>query len=164
LALARCYLAGACREDGSVWALGGGSSLWQHAATYRSTELLLPYDDGRSDGDGGAAAAGNGAADDDGDGDGDGAWETDDDDDDDDDKDDGDTATATRGSVSGAAFPCARAWRAGPEMTAARCGHGAAVAHERGGALFAVGGYGGGLSYHTSAEVGARLTLGRKRF
>jgi tetrahydromethanopterin S-methyltransferase subunit D len=38
-------------------------------------------------------------------------------------------------------------------MTVARCGHGAAVAHEGGGALYAVGGYGGGLTYHASAEV-----------
>lgn len=169
LAVARCYLAGACREDGSVWALGGGSSLWQHAATYKSTEVLLPHDhdgsDGRSDGSpNGESSSGEGAAaaDDDDDGDGE-AWETDDDDSDDNsDYDVGSTASATGGGHGGSSsggLACARAWRPGPDMTVARCGHGAAVAHAHGGALYAVGGYGGGLNYHASTEVGATWSI-----
>ena len=155
----RCYLAGACREDGSIWALGGGSSLWQHAATYKSTEFLLPYDDDDGSNNTATGSSSNAPIE----GDGNEMWETDDDDDDDDDdSDDGSNLHGGRGSGGGMRPPspsppppptCAQQWRPGPDMLVARCGHGAAVAHERGGALYAVGGYGGGLTYHSSAEV-----------
>ena len=37
---ARCFLGAAAQADGTVWALGGGSSLWQGAECFRSTEFL----------------------------------------------------------------------------------------------------------------------------
>ena len=69
--VARCYVAGAADAAGIVWLMGGGSTLWQGALTYDSTEFLRPYtgsvewgygvsDDDDDDDEGGSSGGGEG--------------------------------------------------------------------------------------------------------
>lgn len=147
----RCFLGGAATADGRLWALGGGSSLWQGAACYASTEFLDPAlspgaSGGRHHGTGGSSGGASlpnrtlsahlsnhtpfneGSCGDRSDGSE--GWETEDEDTDED-----------EGTLE---------WRVGPPMIHARCGLGAATDFER---LYACGGYGGGAIYHKTCEV-----------
>ncbi len=126
MTVARCFLGGATDRAGHVWALGGGSSLWQHAQCFRSTEFLDPNVRPPPATRAAAAAA---------------AMYNDDDDDDDDDD----------GPFGGSDDDCpVGAWATGPMMRAARCGLGAATSFDT---LYVVGGYGGGSTYHASCEA-----------
>ena len=110
--VARCYVAGAADAAGITWLMGGGSTLWQGARTYDSTEFLRPYT--------GSVEWGYGASDD----------------------DDDESGSSGGGGGGGRAE---WHWEKGPKMTAQRCGHGAVCDYVRGGGIYSIGGYGGGM-------------------
>ena len=110
--VARCYVAGAADAAGIVWLMGGGSTLWQGALTYDSTEFLRPYT--------GSVEWGYGFSDDD------------------------DDEGGSRGGGGGGG-EAEWNWQKGPKMTAQRCGHGAVCDYVRGGGIYSIGGYGGGM-------------------
>jgi hypothetical protein len=112
--VARCYVAGAADAAGIIWLMGGGSTLWQGALTYDSTEFLRPYT--------GSVEWGYGVSDDD---------------------DDDDEGGSSGGGEGGGQAEWS--WQKGPKMTAQRCGHGAVCDYVRGGGIYSVGGYGGGM-------------------
>ena len=177
----RCFLGLSCCVDGALLAIGGGDSLFQGSTVRRETEILRhPEDYGDDEGDEEDESGDDGDASDES---GDEGDDDDDDDDDDDghgfhydggdDNDSGgggdddgvdygdDDADGGGGHGGGSASPARprapdsppsdRGWVPAPPLLEARCGLGTAMMSD--GSVYAVGGYGGGLTYHRTVEV-----------